>query len=317
MTTALYTHPLCKLHKISDKHPECPERIEAIENGLIAAGLDKVLDYREAPEATIADLQRAHVDDLIEEARDNTPTRRGEYYRIHGMSINKYSWDAALRAAGAGIAATDAALNGDIKNAFCLVRPIGHHATPDLSMGFCLFNNVAIAAKYALDVCGLERVAIVDIDVHHGNGTEDIFADDPRVMMVSFYQSFLYPFSENEHNQDHMVNVPMGAGADGERIRRVVTERWLPALHRHQPQLIYFSAGFDSHRRDPLGDLDLVEEDYAWITQQMMDVADQYAEGRIVSFLEGGYNLAALSSSAVAHIGTLAGHHQEVPERQA
>jgi acetoin utilization deacetylase AcuC-like enzyme len=306
MTTALYTHPLCKLHKIVAQHPECPERIDAIENALIAAGLDRVLDYRVAPQAAIADLQRVHLADLIEEARTSTPDEVDDYVGIHGMSINKYSWEAALHAAGAGIAATDAVIDGDIANAFCLVRPIGHHATASTPMGFCLFNNVAIAAAYAIKVRGLERVAVVDIDVHHGNGTEAIFANEPRVMMVSFYQNFLYPFSGNERERDHMVNVPLSAGADGARMRKAVTDRWLPALHRHQPQLIYFSAGFDAHRQDPLGDLNLVEEDYAWITQQIMAIADQYAQGRIVSFLEGGYNLDALAASATAHIRTLA-----------
>ncbi|RJX31403.1 MAG: histone deacetylase family protein [Oxalobacter sp.] len=307
MKTALYTHPLCKLHQISHSHPECPARIDAIENALIAAGLDRVLDYRIPPEATVADLCRVHDPKLVEKVRANIPSNPNEYSSVGGMSFNMYGWDAALRAAGAGIDATNAVIDGKIKNAFCLVRPIGHHANVDTPMGFCLFNNAAIAAKYAMEVRGLERVAIVDIDVHHGNGTEDIFADEPRMMMVSFYQSFLYPMAGGRFQRDHLVNIGLQARADGTKVREVVNEHWLPALHRHKPQLIYFSAGFDAHRNDTLGNLALVEADYAWITQQMMDVADQYANGRVVSFLEGGYNLVSLANSAVAHIGTLAG----------
>ncbi len=307
MTTALYTHPLCKLHQIVDSHPECPARIDAIEGALIAAGLDRALDYRSAPEASIEDLLRVHEAKLIEKVQAITPEQPGEYCGVGGMSVNTHSWKAALRAAGAGVAATDAVLNGDVRNAFCLVRPIGHHATASTPMGFCLFNNVAIAARHALDVRGLERVAIVDIDVHHGNGTEDIFIDEPRAMMVSFYQRGIYPMYGNDRPREHMVHVPLESRADGTKIRRLVENRWLPALHRHKPQLIYFSAGFDAHRHDTLGDLALVEDDYAWITRQMMDIADVYAQGRIVSFLEGGYNLESLANSAVAHIRTLAG----------
>jgi len=306
MTTAIYHHPLGKLHKLGDQHYECPERIEAIEKELTARGLDRVLDYRLSPEATIEDIRRVHLADTVEYVRANTPTVPDEYFPIDEICINMHSWPAALRTAGGVIAATDAVLAGEIQNAFCFTRPIGHHSTAGTLMGFCVFNSVAIAAAHAIKVRGLERVAIVDIDVHHGNGTEDIFAHEPRVMMVSFYQEFLYPFSGNERQRDHMVNVPIPPGSDGTIIRQAVTERWLPALHKHQPQMIFISAGFDAHTDDPLGGLKLVEDDYIWITQQIMDVADQYAQGRIVSCLEGGYNLNALARSAAAHIQTLA-----------
>ncbi len=306
MTTAIYHHPLCKLHKLGEHHYECPERIEAIEKELAARGLDRVLDYRLAPEATVEDIRRVHLADTVEYVCASTPTVPDEYFPIDEICINMHSWHAALRTAGGAIAATDAVLAGEIQNAFCFTRPIGHHSTPSTLMGFCVFNNVAIAAAHAIKVRGLERVAIVDIDVHHGNGTEEIFAHDPRVMMVSFYQEFLYPFSGNERQRDHMVNVPIPRGSDGTVIRQAVTERWLPALHKHQPQMIFISAGFDAHKDDPLGDLNLVEDDYIWITQQIMEVADQYAQGRIVSCLEGGYNLDALARSATAHIQTLA-----------
>ncbi|MEA5097835.1 MAG: histone deacetylase family protein [Burkholderiaceae bacterium] len=307
MTTAIYTHPVCKLHKMGESAPECPARIQVIEDKLVADGLDRFLDYRLAPEASIEDIQRVHLLDNINWVRDNVPAGPDEYVGVYDMTLNQYSWEAARRAAGATIAATDAVLDGEIDNAFCLVRPIGHHATPSTPMGFSVFNSVAIAAMHALKVRGLERIAIVDFDVHHGNGTDDAFAYEPRVLMVSFYQTFLYPFMGNERERVNMVNVPVEPGADGRVIRQLVTEKWLPALHAHRPQLIYISAGFDAHRDDPIGGLGLVEDDYVWITQQVMAIANQYAQGRIVSSLEGGYNLTALANSAVAHIKTLAG----------
>ena len=306
MTTALYTHPLCKLHKLDDSHPECPERIDAIEAALKSRRIAPHLDQRLAPEAPLEAIRRIHLADTIQQVRDHTPTEDDQYYGIGEISINRHSWDAALRAAGAGIAAVDALMAGEIDNAFCLVRPIGHHATPGTPMGFCLFNNVAIAAAHALKVHGLERVAVIDTDVHHGNGTEEIFINEPRVLMCSYYQTYLYPFCGNERPRAHMVNVPVPAGTDGTRIRQIVTERWLPALRAHQPQMIFFSAGFDALRSDPLGDMNLSEGDYVWITQQVMALADDCAQGRIVSFLEGGYNLQALAGAAAAHIKTLA-----------
>ena len=306
MATALYTHPICKLHKLDDKHPECPERIVAIEQQLVAEGIAPHLDYRVAPEATLEAIRRIHLPDTIDLVRDSTPESPDQYHGIGEISINMHSWEAALRAAGAGIAAVDALIAGEISNAFCLVRPIGHHATPSTPMGFCVFNNVAIAAMHAMKVHGLQRVAIIDTDVHHGNGTEDAFLNEPRVLMCSYYQTFLYPFSGNDRPRAHMVNVPVAAGADGTRVRKIITQRWLPALREHQPEMIFISAGFDAHRRDPLGDMNLLEDDYAWITQQVMAIADEYAQGRVVSFLEGGYNLPALAGSAAAHIKTLA-----------
>jgi acetoin utilization deacetylase AcuC-like enzyme len=314
MTTALYTHPLCKQHEMGPYHPESPARIQRIEDLIAATGLDALLDFRVAPAATEADLLRVHTEAALSLVRDQLPRWEGSYEEVDAdTAINPYSWDAALHAAGAGIAAVDAAIAGEIRNAFCLVRPIGHHAIPRSGMGFCLFNNVAIAAAHALQVHGLKRVAIVDIDVHHGNGTEDIFLDEPRVMMVSFYQSPFYPYTRQRDPRDHMINVPVPAGTDGEAIQKVVRRKWLPALQAHQPEMIFFSAGFDAHKDDSLGGMALVEEDYAWITQQIMTIADQYAEGRIVSFLEGGYNLSALARSAVAHIRTLA--QQDDPTR--
>ncbi len=288
-------------------HLESPRRIEVIEEQLAASGIDGFLDFRLAPEAEIEDIRRVHLIDTIEMVRDSTPEKLGDYHSIDGDTmLNMYSWLAALRAAGAGIAATDAVIAGEISNAFCLVRPIGHHARADSPMGFCVFNNVAIAAKRALKVHGLERIAIVDIDVHHGNGTDEAFAHDPRAMMVSFYQAPLYPYSGNERQRAHMVNVPVPAGTGGEAVRKLITDQWLPALHAHKPQMIFISAGFDAHLDDPLGDMELVEDDYTWITQQIMAVAREHANGRIVSFLEGGYNTSALARSVVAHVKALA-----------
>ncbi|MBS1186964.1 MAG: hdaH 1 [Burkholderiaceae bacterium] len=307
MTTALYTHPDCRLHEMGARAAESPARIQAILDQLEAEGIAPQLDFREAPQATIDDLRRVHLLDTIHLVRDNTPTEPGEYFGIHDIHINMHSWNAALRAAGAGIAAVDALLAGEIDNAFCLVRPIGHHATPSTPMGFCVFNSLAVAVMHALKVRGLQRVAVIDIDVHHGNGSEEAFAYEPRVLMASFFQLFLYPFCGNERLRPHMVNEEILPGSGGDVIRERVTQKWLPALHAHKPEMIFISAGFDAHRDDPLGDLMLVEDDYAWITRQVMAVANEHAQGRIVSFLEGGYNLEALAKSAAAHIGTLAG----------
>jgi acetoin utilization deacetylase AcuC-like enzyme len=323
MTTAIYTHADCKRHEMGSWHPECPDRLQAIEDQLIASRIDSLLEFREAPPADVADIARIHTLAAIALVRDNAPSalpalaQDGEaprdqagYYPIDGdTSLNAYSWQAALRAAGAAVAATDAVIAGELENAFCAIRPPGHHARPSEPMGFCLFNNVAIAARHAIDVYGLQRVAIVDFDVHHGNGTEEAFIDDPRVLMVSFFQHPFYPYCGAEtsfrviHNT---VNVPVPAYTKGDAIRQLVAEKWLPALHEHKPEMIFISAGFDAHREDDMAHLSLVEEDYAWITRQVMEIARQYSKGRIVSCLEGGYNLSALGRSVVAHLKALA-----------
>lgn len=308
MTTAIYTHPLSKMHEMGPYSPERPERVEAIEKQLVASGTSKHLEYREAPEASIEDIQRIHLLDAINMVRESVPEELGYYYSIDGdTQLNPYTWLAALRAAGAGIAATDAVIAGEIDNAFCLMRPIGHHATRMSPMGFCIFNNLAIAAMRALKVHKLERIALVDFDVHHGNGTEEAFAFEPSALMVSFFQSPFYPYTGTEKKRAHMVNVPVPAGTGGDEIRRIVTEQWLPALHAHSPEMIFISAGFDAHRYDAIGGLDLVEDDYAWITHRLMEVAKEHAKGRIVSFLEGGYSSTQLAQSATAHIRALAG----------
>lgn len=307
MTTAIYSHPLCLLHEMGPHHPECPERIVKIEDEITRSGLRPFLDYRDAPEAPLSAIQRVHLLDNINDVRDNTPEDEDDYYPVDGDTVlNSYSWHAALRAAGAGIAATDAVIKGEISNAFCLVRPIGHHARIDSPMGYCVFNNVAIAAMAALKDFGITRAAIIDFDVHHGNGTEEAFAHEPNVLMASFYQAPLYPFMGNERERKNMVNISVPKNTNRGAIREIVTNQWLPALRAHQPEIIFISAGFDAHEQDPLGGLMLIEEDYAWMTQQLMDVAQEHAKGRIVSFLEGGYHIPSLARSVVAHIQTLA-----------
>ena len=306
MSTAIYSHPDCQRHEMGDWHPESPARLQAIADQFINAHIDDLLEHREAPLAAIADIERNHSRNAIGIVRDNVPAA-GDYYPIDGDTLlNCHSWQAALRAAGAAVAATDAVIDGAIDNAFCAVRPPGHHARPTEPMGFCLFNNIAIAAKHALDVRGLERVAIVDFDVHHGNGTAEAFAGEPRALMVSFFQHPFYPYVEPEPYTANRVNVPVPAYSKGDAVRQLVSEHWLPALHAFQPQMIFISAGFDAHREDDIGGMGLVEADYAWMTQQMMDVARLYAGGRIVSCLEGGYNLSALGRSVVAHVKALA-----------
>jgi acetoin utilization deacetylase AcuC-like enzyme len=220
--------------------------------------------------------------------------------------MNPYTWNAALHAAGAAMAATDAVLAGELENAFCAVRPPGHHACRDRAMGFCFFNNVAIAAKYALERHGLKRVAIVDFDVHHGNGTEDIMGGDERVLMVGFFQHPFYPYTGVDGHAANMVNLPVPAYTRGLAIREMIEQAWIPRLEAFKPEMIFISAGFDAHREDDLGQLGLVESDYAWITSRIKEIADKYASGRIVSSLEGGYNLSALGRSVEAHLRVLA-----------
>ncbi len=307
MSTAIYSHPDCLRHDMGDWHPESPSRLQAIEDQLILARLDGLIERRLAPLAEVPAILRNHTEGALALVRDHTPTTPGDTYPLDADTLLCHaSYDAALRAAGAALAATDAVIAGDIANAFCSVRPPGHHATAREPMGFCLFNNVAIAARHALEAHGLERVAIVDFDVHHGNGTADSFRDDPRVLMASFFQHPFYPHTEPEPITATNVNVPVPAGTGGDVVRQVVREYWLPALHAHRPQMIFISAGFDAHRDDDMGGMNLVEADYAWITREIMRVAREHAGGRIVSCLEGGYDLSALGRSVVAHLKVLA-----------
>lgn len=313
MRTGFFSHPDCKRHDMGLSHPESPARLQAIDDQLIASRISDLLEHREAPAASMAMLSMVHTAELIALVTDHVPPENagaGIYYPLDAdTSLNPFSLKAALRAAGAAVAATDAVVAGELANAFCAIRPPGHHATPSTPMGFCLFNNVAIAARRALDFHGMQRVAIVDFDVHHGNGTQDAFRDDPRVLMVSFFQHPFYPFTASADSRPglhNMVNLPVPAYTTGATVRQLVTEQWLPALHAHQPQMIFISAGFDAHREDDLGLMGLVETDYAWLTRTIMEIAEEHAQGRIVSCLEGGYNLSALGRSVVAHLKVLA-----------
>jgi acetoin utilization deacetylase AcuC-like enzyme len=309
MPTAYYSHPECRLHDMGAGHPECPQRLDAIADRLIASGLDVALEHREAPLADLEPLARAHstahvthLKDVLQRLQDS-----GERRAIDPDTIAcPATWRAALRAAGAAVAATDAVIDGEIDNAFCAVRPPGHHATRDAAMGFCFFNNVAVAARHALDVRGLQRVAIVDFDVHHGNGTEDIIAGDDRVLMASFFQHPLYPGSGAVPMGTNMVNVPIPPYTRGMEVREIIEAMWMPRLEEFKPQMVFISAGFDAHREDELGQLGLVEADYEWITRRIKDIADRHSGGRIVSCLEGGYALGALGRSVAAHLRVLA-----------
>lgn len=312
--TGYFTHNDCRMHEMGPGHPECPERLDAIEDRLLASGVGDALDRREAPLAALGDIELAHdrmmvaaIRGLSDHLADDIDAGGPAYAQIDpDTALNVHSWNAALRAAGAALAATDSVMAGEIENAFCAVRPPGHHACHNKAMGFCIFNSVAIAAKYALERHGLKRVAIVDFDVHHGNGTEDILSGDERVLMVSFFQHPFYPYSGTGTHAANMVNVPVPAYTRGMEVREMIEAIWIPRLEEFKPEMIFISAGFDAHRDDELGQLGLVEQDYAWITQRIKDVAKRHAQGRIVSSLEGGYNLRALGRSVEAHIRVLA-----------
>ena len=309
MTTAFFSHAECRLHDMGRGHPECPERLDAITDHLRATGLDIALDFHDAPVASVEQLQRAHSANYVSQVSDLMAQVEASG-RAHALdpdtSLGPATGRAALRAAGAAVAATDAVIAGRAANAFCAVRPPGHHATRDEAMGFCFFNNVAVAARHALDVHGLQRVAIIDFDVHHGNGTEDIIAGDERILMCSFFQHPLYPSSGSVPKGTNMVNVPVAPYTRGPEVRATIDAMWLPRLEEFRPQMVFFSAGFDAHREDDLGQLGLVEDDYAWITRRIKDIALRHGEGRIVSCLEGGYNLGALARSVAAHLRVLA-----------
>jgi acetoin utilization deacetylase AcuC-like enzyme len=304
MATAFITHAACLKHDMGAHHPECPQRLTAIEDQLIASGILPLLACYEAPEADLEDIALVHPMDYIEGIRDAAPAQ-GIVHLDPDTAMNPFTWQALLRAAGAAVLATDLVVAGRAQTAFCAVRPPGHHAMRARAMGFCFFNNVAIAAMRALEVHGLERVAIVDFDVHHGNGTEDIFSDDERVLMTSIFQHPFYPYSGTDDAARNMVNVPLPAGAGGAALREAVNKAWLPALEEFEPQMILFSAGFDAHVEDDMAMLRMVDGDYAWVTRQIKGVAERYAEGRIVSVLEGGYALSALGRSAMQHIKVL------------
>jgi acetoin utilization deacetylase AcuC-like enzyme len=296
-------------------HPECPQRLDAIEDRLLLTGVTDALERGEVPLATLAQITRAHsvahlehLEALNDRLVADEPAGGPCYAAIDpDTTLCRSTVLAARRAAGAAVAATDAVIAGEFDNAFCAVRPPGHHACHDRAMGFCFINNVAVGVRHAIEVHGLERVAIVDFDVHHGNGTEDIFEGDEHVLMVSTFQHPFYPYSGTESPASNMVNIPLAAGAGSREFRQAVSDDWLPALQEFRPELVLFSAGFDAHAEDDMAMLRFVDSDYAWVTEQLRAVAERDAKGRMVSMLEGGYSLSALGRSAVQHIKVLAG----------
>jgi acetoin utilization deacetylase AcuC-like enzyme len=306
VTLAYVTHGDCLLHDMGATHPECPARLAAIEDQLIASGLINALQHVEAPLATRVQLERVHAPAYITYLEQAAP-ERGLVHLDPDTAMSPHTLRAALRAAGAAVLATDQVIRGEAQAAFCSVRPPGHHAERARAMGFCLFNNVAVAAAHALEVHSLERVAIVDFDVHHGNGTEDIFRNDPRVLMVSTFQHPFYPYSGIEGRSGRMVNIPLAAYSGGREFRGAVEEYWLPALVAFRPEMLFISAGFDAHRDDDMAMLKLVEADYAWVTGRINEAAGRSAGGRVVSVLEGGYELHALGRSVATHLKVLGG----------
>jgi acetoin utilization deacetylase AcuC-like enzyme len=301
---AVFTHLACLDHDPGLGHPENPARLAAVLDAL-ESGLPD-LTWLEAPQALRSQLSRVHTPALLAEVLD----RHVEgHYRIDADTImNNCSREAALRAVGAGVAAVDAVMSGSHRRAFCAVRPPGHHATADIAMGFCLFNAVAVAAAHALEQHGLSRVVIADFDVHHGNGSQDIFQRDPRVMYLSSHQAPLYPGTgyHEERGVGNILNAQLPPGSGSAAFRAAWSDALLPAIDQFRPQLVLVSAGFDGHRLEPLADLNLETDDYAWLTAELLARAERHAKGRIVSLLEGGYSLTALRECALAHVRALA-----------
>jgi acetoin utilization deacetylase AcuC-like enzyme len=306
MTIALISHPDCLRHEMGPDHPESPARLHAIQDQLVASGLDMVLYHRDAPRASRAELERVHAADYVQSIFDLAPAS-GTVALDPDTTMNPYTLSAALHAAGAAVLGVDLVMTGEMTAAFCNVRPPGHHAERARAMGFCFFNNVAVGAAHALAEHGLQRVAIVDFDVHHGNGTEDIFRDEPRVLLCSSFQHPFYPHTGADTRSEHIVNVPLPAGTAGQDFRDAIEAHWLPALEAFAPELVMVSAGFDGHFEDDMAQLNLNEADYSWVTRLIKAIADRHADGRVVSMLEGGYALHALGRSVAAHLKALQG----------
>jgi len=308
MRTAYITHPDCLLHNMGDFHPESPSRLHAITDRLVASHLMSLLKHYDAPLVERSQLLRVHAAEYVDHIASIAPTE-GMVELDADTSMNPYTLQAAYRAAGAVVKAVDLVMTGEAENAFCAIRPPGHHAEHNRAMGFCLFNNIAVGAAHALEHHGLQRVAIVDFDVHHGNGTEDIFHYEPRVLFCSTYQHPYYPNTPIDDSRPNLVHAPLPAGAYSEDFQQAVTEHWLPALEAFKPEMIFVSAGFDAHFEDDMGMLNLLDTDFAWVTERIVEVAARHANNRVVSALEGGYVMNALGRSAAAHIRVLMGIH--------
>ncbi len=303
--TAYISHPVCLKHDNGIDHPESPRRLLAIDKQLKDSGLHQDLEHFEAPEVSREQLERVHSNEYLDYVKKNTPaTLTGTFYLDPDTRLSRYALDAAGRAAGAVVHAVDLVIEKKVNNAFCAVRPPGHHAKKDQAMGFCVFNNITIGIAHALEHHGLERVALLDFDVHHGNGSENIIASDERVLFCSIFQHPFYP-GEPCSNNKHIICSPMKAGASGNEFRQIVQDKWLPALNQFKPQMIFISAGFDAHADDFLANLNFTESDYQWVSELIVAVADKYSEGRIVSSLEGGYQVDALARSVETHLKSL------------
>lgn len=306
MPIAVISHHECLLHNMGHIHPEQPARLNAISDRLIATGLDLIARQYDAPKVTRAQLETVHDSDYIQSLYDQIPAE-GVVWVDGDTAMNPHTLNAAERAAGAAIKAVDLVMDNTVSCAFASVRPPGHHAERDKAMGFCFFNNAAVAAHYAVNQFGLERVAVVDFDVHHGNGTEDILAGDQRFLFCSTFQHPFYPNCGHDSGAANIVNAPLSEGDGSEAFRGAVSEYWLPALAKFEPQLIVISAGFDAHQADTMAGLNLVDADYAWVTRRLCEQAQTTAQGRIVSTLEGGYDLHALARSVEAHLKAFLG----------
>jgi acetoin utilization deacetylase AcuC-like enzyme len=302
----LLTHPACLRHDNGPHHPECPDRLRAVMQALEAQEFSSLV-RAQAPAATREQLLRVHPATHVDRILGTRPAEGSRIQLDPDTAMNAHSAEAALRAAGAGVEAVDCVMRGEFPRVFCAVRPPGHHAEPSSPMGFCLFSNAAVAARHAQAAHGVERVAVLDFDVHHGNGTQAAFWDEPSLMLVSSHQMPLYPGTgaASEIGMGNILNAPLEAGTDGAVFRQVWERELLPAVEAFSPGLIIVSAGFDAHRLDPLAGLRLVEEDFAWITEAIGHLANRVCGGRVVSMLEGGYDLAALARSTAAHLRAL------------
>ncbi|MDT8387795.1 MAG: histone deacetylase family protein [Thiogranum sp.] len=306
MTLAFISHNDCTVPYLGEQHPERPERLSAIEDQLIASNLELALRRYDAPLATREQLCRVHSKAYVKRIFSLDPRDEGVWLEPSTLMV-RGSLAAARRAAGAAVLGVDLVMKAQARAVFCNVRPPGHHAERDTAMGFCIFNNIAVGAAHALQVYGVERVAIMDFDAHHGNGTESMFRNEPRVLYCSVFQHPFYPFRDIDMTSAQIVAVPLPAEAAGAEFRAAVEAQWLPRLDRFRPQLILVSAGFDAHVEDDLTDLRLVDSDFAWVSKIIFDCAERYADGRIVSTLEGGYALPALGRSVAAHLNALLG----------
>lgn len=310
MTAAVISHQKCSLHDHGNPyHPESPQRMDAINNRMITAGVDWITRHYDAQMATREQLLRVHATDYIDKIFAVAPQDDRIIDLDGDTSMNKHSLAAALYSAGAAAQAVDLVMTTPYQHVFCATRPPGHHAGRAHSAGFCFFNNIAVGAAHALAQYGLERILIVDFDVHHGDGTEAIFINDPRVLFCSSFQHPFYPFTGADTRALNIRNLPMKAGTRSNEWREQVREQWLTSWRDYQPELVMISAGFDSHLEDDMGGFNLVEADYVWITRELCQVAKDYGQGRIVSCLEGGYDLSSLGRSVAAHVKELAEFH--------